>query len=212
MRHPTAHLKRFVRALLLTAILAASQASANVDVLYPYNHGGRLCLNLWASNLLDDRTASTIESGLPGTCVYHIRLLDSDGATVTEHLIELSLRLDLWENLYLLQEEEQISFNTLAAADSAWSHREGIVLCALGELAGDAEYRVEAQVVVTPLAAEDRARLSRYVTSNSSRKREELSLDLGGLFGQLLRRANSDDNHTGFTSPLFRIRNLEERR
>ncbi len=198
-----------VSAIVITSVV---HGAGTVEHLRPFRHQGRLFVEVLATDLLDARTASTIDSGLPGTCVYHIRIEDDQQVLVAERYLDLSLRFDLWENEYLLDGPTgQVSFTSLAAADSAWSHLPGVDLCLVDRLGPDRRYRVQVQIAVQPLAPEDRARLSRYVSSNSGRNREELALDLGALFGQLLGKGSAEQAPTRTVGPFFRRRDLEER-
>ncbi len=211
MTRPRVSTWRILNILVMIAATSIVQAAGTIDQMRPFRHQGRLFVEVQASDLLDERTASTIDSGLPGTCVYHIRVEDTNQMLVAERFLDLSLRLDLWENIYLLDGPMgQTSFNSLAAADSAWSHLPGVDLCTIERLVPSQLYQVQVQIAVHPLAPEDRARLSRYVSSNSGHNREELALDLGALFGRLLGKGSSDKAQTRAVSPIFQREDLEE--
>ncbi len=200
--------------LVAGLLLAASGAfgSAAVTDLRAHRRNGQLRLELHAVELMDERTASTIDSGLPGTCVYYISLLDSEDKIQSERLAEFHLRLDLWENSYQLNCPNGLhSFVSLAAADSAWSHLPDLDICETAALDPLADYHFQVRISVQPLAPKDQDRLSRYVTESGSGKREELALDLGALFGRLLKGSRGGRDETRFTSGSFRIGDLEER-
>ncbi|MFH1843037.1 MAG: hypothetical protein ABIF77_07490 [bacterium] len=199
-------------AVVWLLVAVSAQAGGIVEVIHIYRQAGQVRLELRAREILDRRTASTVDSGLPGTCVYHLQLLDEAEQVVVEFFLELTLQLDLWENRYLLDcPSGRHVFPSLAAADSAWSHLIGIDLCPEPRLAPDLGYRLQVQIAVQPLAPEVRKRLSRYVSSNSSRNREELALDLGAVFGRILGGDGPDNDNVRFVSPWFRIGDLEER-
>lgn len=206
----------FHRCLLLTVVwlltAAGAQAAGSVEEVYIYKQTGSLRVEMHAGDLLDERTASTIDSGLPGTCVYYLRLEDQNESLVAEQFLEFSLQLNLWENLYFLSAPTgQLVYETLAAADSAWSHLYAVDVCPLARLERERAYRVQVQIAVQPLAPEVRERLSKYVSSNSSRSREELAVDLSALLGRLLGGSGSAGDQARFTSDLFHIGDLEER-
>jgi len=202
---------RSISILVAIVITSVVSGAGTVEQLRPFRHQGRLFVEIKASDMLDRHTASTIDSGLPGTCVYHILIEDANQALVAERYLDLNLRLDLWENQYLLDGPTGlISFNSLAAADSAWSHLPGVDLCDIEQLAPDQSYRIQVQIAVKPLAPEDQARLSHYVSNNSGRNREELALNLGALFGQLLGSRNSDQTQTNRVGPFFIRQELEQ--
>ncbi len=201
----------FCGALLMATVFWSLAASAvEMAKLTPYRQAGRLLVNLEARQLLDAPTASTIDSGLPGTCVYRLGLESLEGSVIKEHLLTFSLRLDLWENLYILDGPGgQTSFSSLAAADSAWSRLRDIDICGLDRLTADEEYRLRVQILVQPLGPEQRARLSHYVSSNSGRNRDELALDLGAIFGRLMGGGDGGEDHSVFTSTSFSLGGLE---
>jgi len=199
-------------AVIWLLVAWSAQAGGIVEVIHLYRQAGQVRLELRAREILDQRTASTVDSGLPGTCVYHLQLLNEAEQVIEEFVLELTLQLDLWENRYLLDSPSgRHVFPSLAAADSAWSHLVGIDICPTPRLTPGLGYRLQVQIAVQPLAPEVRARLSRYVSSNSSRNREELALDLGAVFGRILGDDGSDSDHVRFASPWFRLGDLEER-
>ncbi len=164
-----------------------------------------------ATGLLDERTTLTVESGLPGTCLYLFRLEDRAGRAVAERYLELSLRFDLWENRYLLQSGDgTIALPTLAAADSALSYLPGAEICPLSRLRSGDEYRLVLQIAVRPLAPEDRERLSTYVNRNSAGGREEVAVDLGALFGRVMEEKEGARQVVRQASPFFRATDLPE--
>jgi len=202
------------RGPVLAWLLAALPVLADgvVEEARLYRQEGWVRVEVRAGDLLDARTASTVDSGLPGTCVYSLRLVDPDERAVAERILELSLLLDLWENRYILDGPRgRHVFATLAAADSAWSHIDAVDLCRGPELSPGLAYRLHVQIAVQPLAPEVRQQLSRYVSSHSSRNREELSLDLGALFGRILGGGSAGKDHVRYTSPPFRAADLEVR-
>ncbi|MFQ5601167.1 MAG: DUF4390 domain-containing protein [Candidatus Krumholzibacteriia bacterium] len=195
--------------LLAAAVTVASAGS--VERLKAFRKQGWLQLDLEAKNLLDAKTASTVESGLPGTCVYRIVLEDHDGDPIGQRSLKLSLRLDLWENHYVLQGPGgSTRFATLTAADSAWSDIRGVRLLPLDRLLPGEEYRLQVEVAVQPLAAEDRARISRYVRQNSGGDRKEFALDVGALFDRFLGDGGRHRGQASFEGPVFRLEELEE--
>ncbi len=199
-------------ALVSATALAYAAQRGEIVSLHPYRDTGWLRLDLRARNLLDDRTVSTIESGLPGTCVFHLRVENRDGEVVVERLVELSLRFDLWENHYVLDGEgESLTLPSLAAADSAWSTLHGQRLCALDRLAPQDEYRVLVRTAVQPLAPEDRERLSHYVSRNSGGGGEEVALDLGALISGIFGRHGSGERIVEYAGRYFRRDDLEVR-
>ncbi len=209
-------LRRDCRLLLLGAVglLAGalpSLASTQVSELSVSRLEGRLCLDMQARELLDERTALTVDSGLPGTCLFHISLEDDQHTIAVDHYLEQSLRLDLWENRYILDGPTgRRDFPSLAAADSAWSRLDQHTICPLEQLQVDRRYRVVVQIAVQPLATADRERLSRYVSRHSGGNNEELALDLGALFTRLLGRKGGGDQIMRHNGPYFAVRDLEE--
>ncbi len=177
-----------------------------------YRQGDRLLVDVMAADLLDERTTMTVDSGLPGTCVYHLRIEDRQHRAVVDQWVEMSLRLDLWEGVYLLEGTgAPRSFPTLAAADSAWSRIRGHGLVAIDRLQAGAEYRLKIGLAVQPLAPEDRERLSRYVSRNSGGAGEEVALDVGKVFSRLFRGSGGDASVESHVGEFFRLEDLEVR-
>ncbi len=172
--------------------------------------GEDVSVDLRAEDLLDRRTESTINSGLPGTCVFRLRL-ESRERPIAERFVEQNLRLDLWEDVYRLQRGiAQQQYSSLEAADSAWSNLAGIQLARRSQLRPESLYRLVVQVAVRPLAPEDRERMSRYVRKHSGSGSEELSLDLGALFAGLF-GGGKQEQVVRFETDWFRPGELEVR-
>jgi hypothetical protein len=165
---------------------AGSRPAGRIVELRLFRSRGSLCALVRARDLLDERTRSTVESGLPGTCIYHLLLEERDGRKTAERVVKRTLRFDLWNNRYLLEEEENVrTCATQAEADSALERLDRCDLGPLSRLQAGAEYRVVVRVAVRPLAPEDRERLSRYV-SRTSGGGEEVAFDVGAVFDHLL--------------------------
>lgn len=190
---------------------AASAGTGQITDLRPFRAGGSLCVEIRARDLLDERTRLTIESGLPGTCLYLLRVEDRGGRAVLERFVERTLRFDLWENRFLLEDERGArALPSRAAADSAFSHLADCALGPLSRLHSGQEYRVVVQIAVRPLAPEDRRRLSGYVSRTSGGGGEEVALDLSVVFRGVLGgkgRAKPSVQHAG---PYFRIDQVPE--
>jgi hypothetical protein len=171
-----------------------------------------LHLDLDARDLLDERTASTVESGLPGTCLYDVILVDDQGKRLAQRLLQRTLQFDLWENRYRMQTPDAaVSFATLAQADSAWSHVRAARIFPIAQMPVERRYRLRVQVTVQPLGAEEQARISRYVSQNSRGDRQEFSLDVGGLFRRLVGKTEEGTRKTHFEGRWFHIGDLEEK-
>jgi hypothetical protein len=194
--------------LAFLAVPAFGQGS--VTELCLFRTGKSLRADVRAQDLLDERTTLTIESGVPGTCVYLLRLEDRSGRLVAERYVERSLRFDVWEKRYLLEiAEETLALPTLAAADSAISRLANCDLCPLSRLRSEEEYQLILQIAVRPLGFDDRERLSGYVSRNSSGG-EEVALDLSGLFGHAEEGKGSSRQVVERASPFFRAGDLRE--
>lgn len=196
-------------AAALTVTLAYGAPTGLVTDLRLSCDGGWLHAEVRARDLLDERTRLTIESGLPGTCLFQLRLEDRTGRPIEERYVERTLRFDLWENRYLLEEgDEPRALPTREAADSAFSHVADCRLVALSRLLSNGEYRVVVQIAVRPLAPEDRQRLSRYVSRTSAGGGEEVALDLGVVFGRILGEKSSSRPTVRHVGPFFRVADL----
>jgi len=197
-------------ALLLIAGAGTHVVAGSIERVQLFRKQGWLLVNLQARDLLDDRTVSTVESGLPGSCVYQIDLEDPDGNRIIGRRVELSIRLDLWEDHYVLgSAQDPIVLPTLASADSALSHVGAVRLLPLEGLIETHEYRLHVSVSVQPLAASDQARISRYVSQNTGGARQEFALNLSALFNRMFGQ-RGDAEGSPFRSTSFRPQQLEE--
>jgi hypothetical protein len=195
--------------LLFLAAPAFGQGS--VTELLLFRTGESLRADVRAYDLLDERTTLTIESGLPGSCVYLLRLEDRSGRLVAERYVERSLHFDVWENRYVLESaEETLALPTLAAADSVISHLANCDLGPLSRLRPEEEYQLTLQIAVRPLGPEDRERFSRYVSRNSSGGGEEIAFDLSALLGHAEEEKGTSRQVIGRASPFFRAGDLRE--
>jgi hypothetical protein len=203
--------RRWLLPLGLAFLAARAFGQGSVTELLLFRTSESLRAEVRAHGLLDERTTLTIESGLPGTCLYRLRLEDRSGRLVAERYVQRSLRFDLWENRYLLESaEETLALPTLAAADSAISRLADCDLCPLSRLRSTEEYQLILQIAVCPLAPADRDRLSRYVSRNSAGDGEEVALDLSGLFGRAMEEKGTSRQIIGSASPFFRPGDLRE--
>lgn len=200
--------------LLLLATVAATGAVADtpavVDVVV-YAQDGWLRADITLRDVIDARTASTIDSGLSGVCAYEVAIQRRDGRTLGRRVWTYRLDYDLWADRYVLHGPDgQREMPSLAAMDSVCTHLTGVDLAPLSQLAPDAAYRLAVTVEVLPLGAEDRDRLSRYVSRRGDRDREDVDLDLGSLFGELFGGGSGAATGT-YTGPAFRPDDLERR-
>jgi len=199
---------RLAVALLLTALVTAVVSDAAVvDVLEVGRQDGELRVTARARDLLDTRTRSTVESGLPGSGVLEFTVEGRDRAVVARRVLERSLRLDLWRDRYVHESGDTArEYRTLAAADSAWSRVDGLPLVRLADLDPAREYRVRLRIRVEPLRAEDRGRVSRFVRQGSG-AREEFRLDLSALVRRWFGGGDEGED-TGAATDWFRVGEL----
>lgn len=201
----------WLAALAIAVAAGSADPEPRVDELAVTVRGDTLRVSIRASDLLDERTELTIDSGLPGTCVYAIRLEDAASEAVAESYVERTLQLDLWENEYLLTEAGRIArFVEKAAADSAWSRVDGHPLGTVTGLSGTEPYRVVVALAVEPLAAEARQRLTRYIRRNSGGATNEMVLDLGAVVSRVFGggTANAADASAVAVTVTFRVDDL----
>ncbi len=181
--------------------------------LVPGRSDGWLVAGVQGANLLDLRTRSTIESGLPGTLVLLLAVEEEGGRIVAVRETQRTLELDLWEGTLQLREGDRVvTYFGLAAADSAWSSFQDLRLVQLRELRPGVRYRLHAELMVRPLGVEDRRRVSRWVSRREEGQRRELSLDLGGLLQHFVGRAARGDQEVNarLSSEPFRVEDLLE--
>jgi hypothetical protein len=197
--------------LLLAGHASAAFGQGHVSELLLFRSSESLLAEVRAQDLLDEPTTLTIESGLPGTCIFRLRLEDRSGGLVAERSVVRSLWFDLWENRYVLESEEgTLALPTLAAADSAISSLVNCDLCPLSKLSKSEEYRLTLQIAVCPLGTEGKRSLSRYVNQASAGGDGAIALDLNALFGHVMRETESSRPGIGGVSPFFRAADLKE--
>ena len=205
--------------LVLATVLAISaqghdQAHAQgriAGVELDRDSDGWLRCNVSAAELLDAKTLSTIESGLPSACLYEFRLRVDGGKQLLRMPLELSLRLEIWEDRYVVEGPGgSRSFASIDAADSAWAHPTGVRLLPTAQLPPGLALRLDVAVRVSPLGAAEKAWITDYVSQASRGQRNEFSLDLGGLLGRIFKgEAGSAVVGTGWSSPPFHVEELE---
>jgi hypothetical protein len=190
------------------AVFVVPVGAAEIRSLRPGVTDGWLSFTLSADDLLDARTTSTIESGLPGNCIYRVSLVDATGKPSEDRFYNFTLRFDVWEELYRLDGPggERV-FGSLAAADSAWAHPADLKLVPLSHLNGGEEYRLRVEVSVRSIAMADRLRLAEFVSRSSAAGRQELHVDVGALFTRLSGKVEAE-GAARFESPRFRPASL----
>lgn len=190
-----------------------ARAQTRIEGLEVYRSNGWLACEIRSSEMMDPRIRSTVESGLPGACLYELRLKWSDDGEILRVPLQLSLRLDLWKEVYYVEGAgRRERFASLALADSAWAHLEGVRLLPLDQLDANRALELEVMLIVSPLGAEQRAWIDDYVSQASRNQRSELSLNLGGF----LKKVFGKDSGTGqasanLVSAPFTVRGLEAR-
>lgn len=195
--------RAFVLTLICTGMVsllffdATLAHAAKVVSAIPRREDGWLVVDVRAAELLDERTRSTVESGLPGSCVLLVELLDSADVVAASRAIERSLAFDLWEDVVRLSEgtQERV-FHAMAAADSAWARFDAVRMKPWSALNSGATYRLHVRVHVQPLGSEERERVSRWVSQTEAGERREFAIDVGGL----VRRFMSGDTESGDAS------------
>ncbi len=203
---------RSALALAVWLLAATPVTAGRVVEVEPYRADGWLYVDVHTADLLDPRTRSTVESGLPGHCRLRLELRDAHDEVAVRRVVERVLEFDLWEDVARVrQASDARAFRSIDAADSAWSHFAGLRLLPWERVDADGRYRLHVQVRVEPFGPEERARVSEYVSESERGDRRELAFDLGGLVGRLVGRGGDGDDATVWTSPPFRPATLPER-
>lgn len=194
---------------LLLALVLPAQAGRVVEA-QPHRADGWLRVDLWTADLLDPRTRSTVESGLPGSCHVRLELRTDDGEVVVRRAIERVLEFDLWEGVARVRGGGlDAAFSTLAAADSAWARFASIPLLPWSRVDADRRHRLFVHVEVESFGTEEAERVSRYVSESERGDRTELSFDLGGLVRRFV--GAGDDEGDVWRSESFVPRALPHR-
>ncbi len=205
--------------LLLIAALAMAAPARAQDGGQPRVLGAELAVRdgwlvaqIRLSGLIDQRTASTIDSGLPGICAYEVVLRGPDGGVRERLTWTVRLEHDIWEDRYLVRGPDGArEVASIAAMDSAAAHVADLRILPVAELRPEREYRLEVSVEVLPLGAEAEDRLTRYLSRRGGGSREELDVDLGSLFSRVFGGGGGGGGRTSiaWTGPGFRPRALD---
>lgn len=197
--------------LLLMHCCTPLATAARVQSATPRHDDGWLVVDVRTSELLDERTRSTVESGLPGSCVLLVELREGSDTVAATRAIERSLAFDLWENVVrLLEGKQERVFASMAAADSAWSRFDAVRLKPWNTLEIGATYRIQVRVHVQPLGAEERERVSQWVSQSSEGERREFAIDVGGLVKRFMGGSSSGSDASVWESDPFTLQSGEE--
>lgn len=169
--------------VLVLGLICVGVADAGQVVDAEVRHEGDwLVVDLQLAELLDARTLSTVESGLPGSCLLEVELREQNADAIVIRRLERSLELDLWEDVVrLIEDGRELVFNSIAEADSAWSAWPSLRMAQWSSLSQDRTYQLRVAVHVQPLGSEGRERVSRWVSESKRNDRRDFSIDMGGL-------------------------------
>ena len=192
---------------LVLALISGNAARAGHVVDAQVRHEGDwLVVDLRLADLLDPRTRSTVESGLPGSCLLEIELRDEDAEFAMTRRLERSLEVDLWEDVVrLIEDGRELVFRSLAEADSAWSTWSSLRMARWSTLPQDRHYHLQISVHVEPLGAEERERVSRWVSRSEHNDRRDYSIDMGGLVRRFFGSAEEDRDVNLWRGPPFTL-------
>ena len=191
---------RIVAALAALLVLATPVRAGRVVDVHPHRADGWIAVTVRTDDLLDARTRSTVESGLPGNARLLLELRDEADEVLARRAIERVLEFDLWEGVARVREAtRERSFASIDAADSAWATFRSVPLVRFDRVDPRRDVRVLVRVEVESFGAAERERVSRYVSESARGERKELTFDLGGLVGRLVGAgdAGGEDVWTG---------------
>ena len=170
---------------------------------------GWLVVDLQLGDLLDDRTRSTVESGLPGSCLIEVELRDAGADYSVTRRLERSLEVDLWEDVVrMIENGRELVFASIAEADSAWSRWSSLRVAQWATLSADREYHLRVAVHVQPLGAEERERVSRWVSAGDRGDRRDVSIDMGGLVRRFFGSGDDGGEVEVWRGPAFRLETI----
>lgn len=207
MSRPRRNSAGWVVAVLTALACALPAASAEIVEVRPWRQDQWLVVNVRATDLLDARTRSTVESGLPGSLGLDLFVEEEGVGVVAESAVQRSLELDLWEGTVQLRESSLTKIlPSLAAADSAWSSFEALRLIPWDVLSAEGRYRIHVQLRVRPLGVDDRERVARWVSRSDDGNRRDVRLDVGKLLRHLVggERSPTEAGVTRSQSAFFR--------
>ena len=206
-----------LRTLARLAVLTVALSSVTVvragevaDVVVRHESDW-LVVDLQLTDLLDARTRSTIESGLPGSCLLEIELRDDRADFAVTRRLERSLEVDLWDNVVrLIESGRELVFVSLAEADSAWSTWSSLRIAQWSSLSRGGSYQLQVSIHVQPLGAEERERVSQWVSESGRGDRTDVSIDMGGLVRRFFGKREDDSGVDVWRGPVFTLDSVEQ--
>ncbi|NBC95834.1 MAG: hypothetical protein GVY27_05715, partial [Deinococcus-Thermus bacterium] len=109
---------RTTLALAVWLLAATPVTAGRVVEVEPYRADGWLYVDVHTADLLDPRTRSTVESGLPGHCRLRLELRDPRDQVAVRRVVERVLEFDLWEDVARVrQASDARAFRSIDAAD-----------------------------------------------------------------------------------------------
>lgn len=199
--------------MLLGALLVQKAVAApQVDGVVVEARQGWIACSFHVTELLDERTTSTVASGLSGTCLFRLAIVGADDRVLGQRAWQWRISRDLWEDRYTVEGgDDARTFASLAQADSFCAQVQRMPVISRARLKPADVYRVAVSVVVQPLGAEDQDRLSQYVSRKGGDDREEVDLDLGAFLGGLFGKGSTGRERVSYVGSMFRPAELEER-
>ncbi len=208
-RRPHFSSRALVALALLAALCPSLAQAARVVGARAYRQAQWLVVDVDTADLLDSRTRSTVESGLPGSCLLQIELRAEGDGTAAMRRVERSLEYDLWEDVVRLREAgREAIFSSLAAADSAWSRFRSMRLARWTSLLPSRSYRLRVRVEVVPLGPRERERVSKWVSEADRGEGREYAIDVGGLVERFLGGGRDESGADTWEGPPFRLEEL----
>lgn len=199
-------------AVLAVALMSVtvSRAGEVVDAQVR-QESGWLVADLQLADLLDERTLSTVESGLPGSCLLEVELRDDESDFRVVRRLERTLEVDLWEDVVrMIEAGRELAFASIAEADSAWSNWSSVRIAQWSTLPGDRTWHLRVAVHVQPLGAEERERVSKWVSAGDRGDRRDVSIDMGGLVRRFFGSGEDLGQVEVWRGPTFRLEAIGE--
>ncbi len=123
--------------------------------------------DITCSGLFSERITGTVKSGLPAFVDLFYYFSTLDGSTVAENVLSFSLRYDVWDDVYSIEEPDTtLTFPDFIDMRRAIENLHRLKLVPLDSLDSGRPYRLHISIMINPLRSADREKIAGWVSEN----------------------------------------------
>jgi hypothetical protein len=108
----------------------------------------------------------------------------------------------------MIEAGRAFAFPSIAEADSAWSNWSSVRIARWSTLPDGREWHLRVAVHVQPLGAEERERVSKWVSAGDRGDRRDVSIDMGGLVRRFFGSGEDLGQVEVWQGPAFRLESV----